>query len=361
MLGVTMDGNPVSSYVIQTLEGTRYLTFDAAIYTTRHVVVTLAAPAAQIGSITDTDPVELGTQATVNSIVTISEGSIQDVTLHLISPETGDHAMSRVGVTDQYTASFTPSQLGTYSYRVIATNSEGTASQSAVNTFTVVDTHAPVSQLQSQSSNAIENGGSVILLAQGQDIGGLARAILSTDETGTWQDFDWQVSNWWDHDWAHRRMVTVAETASLTRSHETVDLLVSSADFVGLSSCVNELRVADENHVEVPSQVYGEQVNDGLRTCHLLFQATVGAGASRNYYIYYGNTAATAPTYTTDLTVIGTGVRTIQNTYFNLNLDTTATAGIISRIRLPLGQQYGFAAFELGQLLLGLAPGMLVN
>ena len=42
--GVTMDGNPVS-YVIQNLEGTRYITFDATLNASRHVVVTLAAPA----------------------------------------------------------------------------------------------------------------------------------------------------------------------------------------------------------------------------------------------------------------------------------------------------------------------------
>ncbi len=238
---------------------------------------------------------------------------------------------------DQYTASFTPGQLGAYSYQVVATNNEGASSQSTPASFTVVDTTPPTSRNQSQSSNQISMGGLNVLTAEGSDLGGVVKAILLTDESGSWQEFDWPVSNWWNHNWAHRRTVTVAGTAGLARSYETVDLLVSSADFGGLSSCVGELRVTDENQVEIPSQVYDEQENAGVRTCHLLFQATVGADLSRIYYIYYGNPSATAPTYATDLTVNGTSLLTIQNAYFNLDLDTAANAGIITRMRLPQG------------------------
>ncbi len=116
-----------------------------------------------------------------------------------------------------------------------------------------------------------------------------------------------------------------------------MDLPVSSVDLTGLTSCANELRVADLNKVEIPSQVYGEQVDiGGVRTCHLLFQATVGASTSQTYYVYYGNPTATAPSYTTDLSVTSAGtLRTIQNAFFNLDLDLTY--GVISRVRLPQG------------------------
>jgi hypothetical protein len=336
VLSVMMDDVPVTSYVVQTLDGTRFITFDAALNTSHHVVVNLAAPAPAISAVTATNPVELGSQAQVSATVIPGEGTtLGTVTLRVLSPETNDYPMSVVSG-DQYSASFTPAQLGVYTYQVIATNSEGTPSQSSPASFTVVDTTPPSSQAQSQSYDQIAAGDPNVLSAQGRDPGGLARAILSTNESGTWQDFDWPVSDWWNHSWAHRRAVTVTEAAGLARTNETVDLLISSDTFSGLTSCVNELRVADQARNELPVQVYDEQVNGGVRTCHLLFQATVGANASRTYYVYYGNPTAVAPTYTTDLNVTSAGnVRTVQNSFFNLDLDSVF--GIISRLRLLQG------------------------
>ena len=324
-------------YQIKIIDGIRYVVFDTPLNTTRHVVVNLGAPAPALSAISASNPVELGEQAQVNATVIPAEGTtLESVTLRVLSPEMQDYSMAVVSG-NQYRAAFTPGQLGAYNYQVVALNSEGTSAQSTPASFTVVDTTAPASRNQSQSQNQISMGGLNVLTAEGSDLGGVVKAILSTDENGTWRDFDWPVSNWWNHKWAHRRTVTVAGTAGLARSNETVDLLVSSADFGGLSSCVGELRVTDENQVEIPSQVYDEQENAGVRTCHLLFQATVGADLSRIYYVYYGNPSATAPTYATDLTVTGTSLLTIQNAYFNLDLDTAANAGIITRMRLRQG------------------------
>ena len=184
----------------------------------------------------------------------------------------------------------------------------------------MVDTTSPAYRNQAQSHNQISEGGLNILSAEGSDLGGVVKAILSTDESGSWQDFDWPVTDWWNPNWAYRRPVVVAETAGLARTNETIDLLVSSETFTGLTDCANQLRVADQNRIEIPSQVYDEQVNGGIRTCHLLFQATLDANASRTYYVYYGNPAATVPTYTTELNATTNGnLRTVQNSYFNLD------------------------------------------
>jgi len=335
VLSVTMNGAPVT-YMVQTLDGTRFVTFDAALNVPHHVVVNLAAPAPAISAISASNPVELGSQAQVNATVIPAEGTtLGAVTLRVLSPESQDYSMAVVSG-DQFAASFTPAQLGVYTYQVIATNTEGTSSQSTPATFTVVDTTPPSSQAQSQSHDQIAVGDSNVLSAQGRDPGGLARAILSTNESGAWQDFDWPVTNWWNQSWAHRRPVTVTEPYGRARTNETVDLLISSDTFTGLTSCANELRVADQARNEIPVQVYDEQENGGVRTCHLLFQATVGANASRTYYVYFGNPTAVAPSYTTDLSVTSVGnLRTIQNSSFNLDLDTNA--GIITRLRLPQG------------------------
>jgi hypothetical protein len=331
VIGVTVSSNPVS-YAIKSLEGARYVTFDATLNTSRHVVVSLAAPAPALSQISASDPVELGSLATVNAtVIPVEDTTLGPVTLRVLSPETHDYPMSLVAG-DQYAAAFTPVQTGTYSYQVIATNTEGGSTQSTPADFEVRDTTPPISRNQSQSLSQILNGGSNTLSVEGYDLGSLSKVVLSTDESGTWQAFDWPVTDWWNQSWSHRRPLTLNEPAGFDRSAETVDLLIEATSYPGLTSC-NELRMADANRNEVPVQVYGS-----LPTCHLLFQASIPANSSRTYYVYYGNPSAPAPNYSSDLTVLTNGsLRTIQNTYFNLDLDTGSTAGIISRLRLLQG------------------------
>ncbi len=209
VLSVWMDGVQVTSYTVQNLEGTRFITLDSALNTPHHIVVNLGAPAPAISAISASNPVELSSQAQVNATVIPAEGTTLDtITLRVLSLEPHDYPMALVSG-NQYTASFTPALLGVYTYQVIATNSEGTTSQSSPASFAVVDTTPPSSQAQSQSHDQIAAGDPNVLSAQGSDLGGLTRAILSTDESGAWQDFDWPASDWWNHSWAHRRAVNV--------------------------------------------------------------------------------------------------------------------------------------------------------
>ena len=337
VLSVMMDDIPVVSYSVQTLDGTRYITFDAALNTTRHVVVNLAAPAPAISNISENpDPVELGASATFTATVIPAEGtSLGTVTLRVLAPESHDYIMDLVSG-NQYAASFTPTQLGTYSYQVIATNSEDAASQSSPASFTVVDTTPPAWRLQDQTNASILIGEANNLSAEGLDIGGLGWATLATNESGVWQEFTWPVSDWWNPSWLNRVPILLTESAGLARTAETVDVLVSSDQFPGLANCAAELRMADAEKNELPVQVYDENSSGGTLTCHLLFQASLGANESRTYYIYYGNPAATAPTYTTDLTSLTAGnLLNVRNTFLNLDLDTGS--GIVSRLQLPTG------------------------
>ncbi len=237
---------------------------------------------------------------------------------------------------DTYAASFTPGSLADYTYQVLATNDSGGSSQSAVHTLTVVDTTPPAWRSQAQTHASILVGEANSLSAEGLDIGGLEWATLATNESGVWQEFTWPVSDWWDPTWLHRVPILVTEPAGIARTAETVDVLVSSAQFTGLANCAAELRVADAAKHELPVQVYGESSSGGTLTCHLLFQANLAANESRTYYIYYGNPAATAPAYTTDLASSTVGnLLNVHNTFLNLDLDTSS--GIVSRVQLPTG------------------------
>ena len=289
VLGVQIAGAPVS-FTVRTLEGARYVVFDTPLTTLRHVVITLAKPAPTIDQVGDNSPIELGTAAQITARVTAAEGPVQDVTLHIVSPQAAAVPMTLVnGYTDTYQATFTPSQVLTYTYRISAANDEGATSQSAMRTLTVRDTSAPQWRAHAQAHDILQVGAANTLSAEAFDLGGLQWAVLATNETGVWHDFDWSASDWWNHQWPQRRPITLHETAGLARANETIDVLVSSAEFTGLTNCSADLRVADANRVEVPRQVYGEQNNGGVTTCHVLFQANVGANADRVYYLYYGN------------------------------------------------------------------------
>ena len=336
VLGVQVNGAPIS-FTVQVVDGARFVLFDTALDTLKHVTIHLSAPAPTIETVADNGPVEMGSDAHITARVTIDEGAVQTVTLRVVSPQPADYAMSLVaGATDSYAASFTPSAIGAYAYRVIAANDEGASNQSELRSLMVRDTTPPLWRAQSQSASTLPPGQTNTLSIEGYDPGGLQRLILATDESNAWHEFDWPVSDWWDYRWAHRRPIIVNETAGMARAAETLDIAISSSEFPGLTDCARELRVADTNRVETPSQVYGQQNDGGVLTCHLLFQATVGANASRTYYLYYGNPAATPPTYSTDLTHTDTaGLLTVHSAFFDVDLDKVG--GVISRVRLPGG------------------------
>ena len=333
---VEVDGAPVS-YEVLSMEGTRYVTFDASLDASRHVVVNLGEPAPTIGDVTDNSPVEIGSTAQITATVTNPGGTVASVTLRLESPLSADYSMSLVGgTTDTYTGTFIPDQLGAHNYRVRATNGNSVPSESPLYTLDVVDTTPPEWRYQAQQFDVIQPGDAIQLSAEGMDLGHLDRAILMTDESGAWQEFDYPIADWWDFAWDQRRPVTVTEDTGLDRSNEIIDLQISSDQFSGLTSCVDELRVADSDRVEIPVQVYDEHDVAGVLHCNLIFQASVGASSSRTYYIYYDNPAATPPVYTTDLTHSSSlGLTTVANSFFNLDLDEDG--GVVSRVRLPQG------------------------
>ena len=343
VLGVNLDGNPVTSYAIQTVDGARYLLLDAAINTSRHVEVSLGLPAPTIEQVIDNSPVELGQTAQVEATVTmVSEGTIQSVLLRVIAPEAADYPMTTSDGTHfsvSPTSPFAPHMLGNYSYKVLASNNEGTTGQSSVRSLLVRDTTPPSWQNQTQTHDSIQPGDSNTLAAQAVDMGGLHLAILATDESGTWQEFNYTGNDsWWNHSWSHRRSITVSETVGIARPLQLVDVPISGVDYAGLTSCTRELRVVDSLGHEVTSQVYGEVVANGNVTCHLLFQASAEANASTSYYVYYGNAAAMPPSYTSDLdSTSASGKVTVRNSFFDLDLDSSGGGGVISRLRLPQG------------------------
>ncbi|HEY3291452.1 MAG TPA: polysaccharide deacetylase family protein, partial [Anaerolineae bacterium] len=329
------NSNTSLTYTVKTIDGARYVLFDMPLDTQQHVMITLALPAPSISQVINNSPVELGAVAQITALVSIEEGVIQAVTLHVLAPGSADIPMSPAPeTTGVYKASFTPSQVATYTYQVLASNSQGNTSLSPIYTLTARDTTPPAWRAQHQTHDTIGNGQANNLSVQAMDLQGLQRAILSTNESGTWQEYDWPSSNWWDHRWPHRRVITVTEPTGLDRTSDVVDVAISAEQFPGLTDCAGELRVADTTRNEIASQTYGQTTTGGVLSCHLLFETNVGANASRNYYVYYGYSAP--PAYVSDLRSATSGnVLNVRSNWFDLDLSTDA--GIVSRVRLPNG------------------------
>ena len=92
------------------------------------------------------DPVQVGGSVAVSADVLASAGTIDQVTLRVLSPEVLNLPMALVngsGTSGTWSAQFTPSQGGVYTYRVVAHATNTATKSSPAQTFTVADTVAP--------------------------------------------------------------------------------------------------------------------------------------------------------------------------------------------------------------------------
>ena len=106
-----------------------------------------------------------------------------------------------------------------------------------------------------------------------------------------------QVAAWWDDAWEYRRRVVLNEAIGRSRTQEPVNLTFSLSD-MARDDCA-DVRLVDAAGQEVVSAVIGCTGGNGT----LWFQSDVPATGSAVYYLYYGNAGATAPVYSTPITV----------------------------------------------------------
>lgn len=122
-----------------------------------------------------------------------------------------------------------------------------------------------------------------------------------------------------------------------------------------LSDPVREVRVLavcpDSGRMtEIPSQVYHVSKWDGFADEHcqptmnfdVAFLASVRAFSKAVYLVFYGNSAAAKPEYTTDLSISGEGLaRTIENEFYKITLH--GPSGSIDEITVKQGVNQTFA------------------
>lgn len=156
------------------------------------------------------------------------------------------------------------------------------------------------------------------------------------------------LGGYWDSRWGYYASVVLYETAGLPRAGEPVHLLLN-VYASRLADPEREVRVVAVDPLsgvttEVPSQVYGVSLWDKRKDEHcqptitfeVAFFADVPPGAARVYLIFYGNGAAAAPRYSTDLAVQGEGLGlTVENSHYRVQLHPQS--GVIDEILLKQG------------------------
>jgi hypothetical protein len=102
---------------------------------------------------------------------------------------------------------------------------------------------------------------------------------------------------WYGLGWNYGQEITLTENAGINRVNEIVDLFL----VLEPGQCTNaskEVRVIAVDNSDVPSQVYNVTMQGGyVSTCNVVFPANVSASSNQIYYVIYGNSNATAPTY----------------------------------------------------------------
>ncbi len=119
-------------------------------------------------------------------------------------------------------------------------------------------------------------------------------------------------------DWEYSEYLPLEDTVGVERVLEPAEHFLEIPD----EQCLNatkEIRVATADGVEVPRQVYNVSTYESgyVAACNVVWQANCSAFSTAEYYIYWGNPAATEPTYATDIAVEISDVNiTIWNTHY---------------------------------------------
>ena len=132
----------------------------------------------------------------------------------------------------------------------------------------------------------------------------------------------------WQPGWKFVKRLRLTNSTELVRRAEPIEVDVDF--FHGqIGNAEREVRVlevaTDGSGVdEIPSQTHTLPGDDETATARVIFLASLNGEAERTYLLFYGNPAATAPTYDTDLAVTGEGCDlTIDNPFYRIVLAPT--------------------------------------
>ena len=107
---------------------------------------------------------------------------------------------------------------------------------------------------------------------------------------------------WWNDGWSYRQAITVANNTSFDAENIPYKINLDTASLITagkLQTDADDIRIIDSNGKIIRSQVEKDTLNTA--NTKIWFEATVKSNSASSYYIYYGNSSVTAPTFETNL------------------------------------------------------------
>ena len=107
---------------------------------------------------------------------------------------------------------------------------------------------------------------------------------------------------WWNDGWNYRKAVSISNSTSFDATNIPYKITLDTASLITagkLQADADDIRIVDQYGKIVRSQVEKKTLNTS--TTRIWFEATVKSNRSSSYYIYYGNSSATAPTFESDI------------------------------------------------------------
>ena len=107
---------------------------------------------------------------------------------------------------------------------------------------------------------------------------------------------------WWDESWHYRLAIIISNNTGYDATNIPYKANLDTQTLISagkLQSDADDIRVVDSNGNIVRSQVEKSTLNTTVTK--VWFEATVKNGNSATYYIYYGNSTASAPNFPTDI------------------------------------------------------------
>lgn len=164
-------------------------------------------------------------------------------------------------------------------------------------------------------------------------------------------------SAWWNDQFAYRKSVTVTNPLNVTVVSSPLFMLVSFP-FSHVSDAAAELRLVDQSGNEVPSYVLDELSTNGFVTsAWLLAFVSVQPLSSETFQLYYGNSAASVPSYrlenysasaTLGRLSVNVGTSSPASTSLQVTFAGTYAQGILSSVGYSGGASYGASGIAQG-------------
>jgi len=125
------------------------------------------------------------------------------------------------------------------------------------------------------------------------------------DWIATMSGFDLDEKAWWNNSWKLSKNISLTEADIISRTYEPIEINVTGLTLL-TNNCSKEFRVTDENDLEIPRQILnsdGEGLTEGSQWCEVLFLANISKGSTVNYTVYYNNSLAEAPDYSSSVSL----------------------------------------------------------